>query len=457
MPTLRRIHGLVTGLCLLTSMSCMVGRKHPFLNTVEVPLYQLPSGVLKPSRVISPNGKRVALITKRSEKSSVILDGVEGTEHDGILPRSLQFSENSSHLSYVARDAGQELYVIDGHSSSRYQHVSRVVMGADGAHSAAVVENSSGWLVVRDGIEGSTYGTIESTFSPPLFSPDEKHLLYVAKRNDAWHVVVDGAEGAGYETIGIRPSFSSSGSVVYVGRREGRAHLVRDGVEIAAAQAIENPTWSPDSRIAYAEFDGSVWRVVVGDKRSRPYESVDASSISFSSDGKRMGFIAARGNHALAVIDDVDGKEYDVIAWLTFSPDGKHAAYGANDHGKQVVVLDDNPGRRYKSVESIMFSPGSKHLAYIAGRGRKQSVVVDDHAGARFTSVGKPIFDQYDRQVSYAAQEKSRWKVVVDGGSGLPVNYPLIPETLVYGTPLELQVLGTRNNQMVVMKVGVPE
>jgi hypothetical protein len=76
-----------------------------------------------------------------------------------------------------------------------------------------------------------------------------------------------------------------------------------------------------------------------------------------------------------AVIDGVEGKEYDDFSGLgydiVFSPDSKRAAYEVRG---SLLVVDD---KEYFQASEPAFGPDSKYVAYIAAKKGKLSIVVD--------------------------------------------------------------------------------
>ena len=91
--------------------------------------------------------------------------------------------------------------------------------------------------------------------------------------------------------------------------------------------------------------------------------------LNFSPDGKRVGCVAERGGKLRAVVDGVEGKEYDLgldenenpldfSFWLEFSPDSKRVAYTVAEQTdrKFLVVLDGREGKRYDRVDWPTFA-----------------------------------------------------------------------------------------------------
>ena len=178
--------------------------------------------------------------------------------------------------------------------------------------------------------------------------------------------------------------------------------------------------------------------------RAAPSALPDFSvGITFSPDGKRVAYIAKRGDKELMVIDGVAGPEYDEVGRAqggggtggyqytrlepAFSNDGRHVAYRAGRGGKWFIVADGVESAAYDYIEGYdpTYSGDGLHLAYAARRGGKWFAVVDGiegkeydellSRGLRFSSDGKHL--------SYAARLGDKWFAVRDGVEGKAYDY----------------------------------
>jgi len=85
----------------------------------------------------------------------------------------------------------------------------------------------------------------------------------------------------------------------------------------------------------------------------------------------------------VAVVDSMEGPEYDAIGPIVFSGNSKRYAYTAKrlESGKRaVVVIIDGPRGEWlrRRGEKVTFSPNGKHVAFQAGKGTKSGLVVVD-------------------------------------------------------------------------------
>jgi len=135
---------------------------------------------------------------------------------------------------------------------------------------------------------------------------------------------------------------------------------------------------------AYAVTRDGKMRVIHDGKEEPEYDLAGAwGHIAFSPDGKRLAYIAKRGENGFIVCDGVEGPAYDGVYNPEFSPDGKRLAYIARRAKEYFVVCD---AREWKDVRP-RFSPDGKHLYGMGGRGKKSFVAIDDKAGALHDSI----------------------------------------------------------------------
>jgi hypothetical protein len=156
------------------------------------------------------------------------------------------------------------------------------------------------------------------------------------------------------------------------------------------------------------------------------------SEPCFSSDGKRMAYVARRGLKVLAVVDGVEGKEYDhddtmmdkirLTYDIRFSPDSQHVAYVAKEGGKQFLVLDGVEGKAYDQIwwYKSPFSPDSRRTAYLAWAGGKEYVVVDGQEGKAYRDAYGLVWSPDSKQIAFKTGTEKGECVVVDGAEGRP-------------------------------------
>lgn len=92
----------------------------------------------------------------------------------------------------------------------------------------------------------------------------------------------------------------------------------------------------------------------------------DIYSLTTDASFKRLAYVVKRDGKELAVVNGVEGKEYDKVAEkneMYFSPDGKRLAYVAKRGEKKLAVVDGVEGKEYDYIYDLfnpVFSPDSQ-------------------------------------------------------------------------------------------------
>lgn len=199
--------------------------------------------------------------------------------------------------------------------------------------------------------------------------------------------------------------------------------------EIEYSRVISND----DKHIAYSVKTGDGEFVMVDGVAGKTYTSIPrhplteagiTEQIKFSPDGRRVAYVAQRGEKFLVVVDDKEGPEYDRIrvGAPDFSPDSRRVAYFAERGGKTFAVVDGKESKPFDSTSSNapIFSPDSRHVIYLAGHGKQTHVVTDDVEIVQPEYVGEPEFSKTGKRMAYVLAHKDQWQVVTDGKAGKP-------------------------------------
>jgi Tol biopolymer transport system component len=190
-------------------------------------------------------------------------------------------------------------------------------------------------------------------------------------------------------------------------------------------------------RLAYVVKRNGKELAVVDNVEGKEYDKVaEKNEMYFSPDGKRLAFVARHQNKKLVVVDGAEEKEYDEIHDLfnpVFSPDSTKLAYIASTFDpikqrlglwyiKDFVVVNGVEGQPYQMVEGILFSPDSKKLAYYADKtwNRGTCIVVNGVEGPQYSGISGAVFSPDSRRLAYAAFKwhPDRSLAVIDGKDG---------------------------------------
>ena len=426
----------------------------------------------------SPDLRHVVYTKTADRKTSLVVDGQEGKQYDGIF--SVTFSPDGRRFAYIATKDGKSFTVLEDQEGPQFDMVDFLTFSSDGKRFAyrARTLGAVNQFVILDGAEGKQYYSTGGL----IFSPDNKHYAYDADpfAGGAKVMVFDGKEGKPFQSITFPVFSQDSQHFAYVAKEAGKVFSVVDDKEGKKFEGSD--FWllslSPDGRrLAYfvlVETAGKwKWFVVVDEQEGKKYEisradeSLLAASLLFSPDSKRVAYSGKVNTPEgrakwLVAVDDQDGKQYDSVARIVFSPDSKRVAYAARAGRKGMVVVDGVEGRQYDRIGSITFSPDSKHIAYVAGMARGPAeeeyfVVVDgverkrydDIAGYRqeyglLVNFNQLIFDTPDK-FHYIARKGNKLLLVQEKIAALMgngyfgdqsvrttnVSYPISPKILI--------------------------
>ena len=184
----------------------------------------------------SPDSYHLAYIKSAGKELSVVLDGQEVGECDGVGPDGLIFSPDSKHLAYAAQKGGKWMVVVDGMEDVGYDKIGEhsLVFSSDGKRVAYWAVKDEKRLVVVDGRASSEFDGLPYDFPSdlltPVFSPDGKRVAYVAQKGGKWMVVVDGKAGTEYDRILSSPLFSRDGKrMAYLAQKGEKWVMVLNG------------------------------------------------------------------------------------------------------------------------------------------------------------------------------------------------------------------------------------
>jgi hypothetical protein len=187
----------------------------------------------------SPQGGRLSYGAQRKEQRFAVIDGKPGKAVPLLFLNRLLLSDDGKRVLYMVNRAkdGPTLIVVDGVEGPQHEGIvgSTCRFSADGKRTGYVATRTDKRLLVVDGVAGSEYDDIRG----PWFSPDGACVASLAKRAGQWHVVVNGTETQGYDRFPDldRLVFDGPAKLHTIGVRNGTFSRVE--VRIAAAAGIK--------------------------------------------------------------------------------------------------------------------------------------------------------------------------------------------------------------------------
>jgi hypothetical protein len=349
----------------------------------------------------NPNGKEVAYVVKKNNKSSVYINNTPRAWYDSIEGGA--YSSGGEHYYYSAKNGKDSFIVLDGKELKHYYQNAYIndyesAIGSTGIVAYVVNYYGTTTMVFNEHV-GNSY---DSIFDSKI-SPDGQSVVYYGC-NDDLHVVSD-INPSGYCQFVTQNAGGSS--------NEAWGLMYSYGVRDAIYKAQEQ--YSPDGKIlAYTNDLG----VMVGGIQLYPpggATHTNIESLIFSPDSKHLAYVAQDCGNVICTTDggDVTGGKwyvvmdnstttnstYDEIGNLVFNNEDNVAYFARSGstwslviNGKTVTqVPSDNNGKN--SLFGPVFSADDSHYLYTyMDTGSKNVLIEDGNEVARADNIVLPQF-----------------------------------------------------------------
>lgn len=366
-------------------------------NGVEGKKYDEIKRMTERPSFIEVNGK-IAYVARERVGAKWTDIMVLGDKELGKYNSINSFVNVNGKLAYVAGISYSQKVIFDGKELKYEPDSGLVSVGDKVAFLAVKPEKYYGLqtfqIALGDQIIGSEYQTVSD------LADIGGKLAYIATKKDVWPpkkvLVIDGVEIPFDVSISYLANLMDiGGKVAYVGNDKGPPEYTLYNQEIVDGRTIKWPSFPdadkygpflffdgrrgkvyPGSEIrniidvngkpAFEVFkssndEGARVNVVVYDnKESNPeYESWGPVNV-----GGKIAFTTKKNGKYVAVLDWVEGKEYDEI--FDMKNIGGHLAYTASDKDGMFVVFDGKEGKHYKNIASGSLIDINGKLAYMA-------------------------------------------------------------------------------------------
>jgi Tol biopolymer transport system component len=418
----------------------------------------------------SPAADRVAYVTIKLRKKTVVLDDKPGQTFDEVRTLgdkgAVLFSANGKHITYVARLGQSWSLVLDTTSGPALQSIDSTprfsddgsavacIGTRDAKHVLVILNPNGGEPVIRDLPDLG-----DRDADAVVLSADLKHVAHIAASGDgSVAVMVDGKASEKFSAA-EKPVFSADGKrcgFLAKGATNGNGDLeewiVVDGNKAGPFHDLSSFTFSPDSQ-HYAAIRGATGGggpvmpampgstvadkagvIVDGKLIAGSYDAVNAPLV-FSPDGQRLAFATDTSAGRAWIVDGQPQPPFQNVHALKFSADSRHFAYGAESAAGDIVVLDGKPGPTVRDVANdfaLTFSPDSNHLAYVGvdAQGAKVPMLDGNAIGSpsrssspvlAFSPDSKHLVSEEAKKLSIDGIEVKQpflvaWPVVFDSG-----------------------------------------
>lgn len=352
--------------------------------------------------VFSPDGQRYAFAVSESGKRGkkdcrVISDGKKGRKYHSIIGLPPEFSPDSKHLVYFAREDEDWYGIIDEERGPAFRQTGYgPQFSPDGSQWAYVgMQRDEQFLVVNGKLLGPYEEVVDVTYSPTT-----NDLAYILKYKDSSRVYLNHRPyGPGYR-VARSPTFSPDGSRfgfwVMDGSRD--QFVVVDSVKrrVFPGMSVSTPWFSDDSRhfIYDVATDESLTerQLVVDDSIIGHMNGMfDVLETRFSPDGSRFGFGWDVDDTEMRGV--VDGAEFVCRPYcgpIVFSPDSKNYSVVAlmGSEEASMMIVNGKEFTRYTIYYSgQQFTPDSRNLGFVAKFQGKQFVVIGEQELTKYDGV----------------------------------------------------------------------
>lgn len=173
---------------------------------------------------LSDDGKSLAFLAWRDEKTFLVKDGVEKATPPYDTAFDLEVSSNG-HVMYTCLVEGKVLAFLDGRRLGKgYGGIHTITFSPDGLNVTYAVESGAKNAIVVNGVEGPLLDKVVS----PHFSPDGTRIFYRARNNGERFVVEADLQG---RTTREHPHYESVWDLVFSPDGRSVGYGVKTGQE----------------------------------------------------------------------------------------------------------------------------------------------------------------------------------------------------------------------------------
>jgi hypothetical protein len=179
---------------------------------------------------------------------------------------------------------------------------------------------------------------------------------------------------------------------------------------------------TPTGKLWFGARESSHVFISYEGQKGRAYDRIDWRSVSISSDGSKIAYVAAQKGRLRVAVNSTEGKAYDGIGLPFFGSDGRTIIYPAFEGerfgpAKWFVVTGTQEGRKYDCdyLGWVKQSANGAKLAYAVYDDGKAFVVENERAGTKYDDVGWLEFIPNSARLVHTAKAHGRYFVVRDG------------------------------------------
>ncbi len=169
----------------------------------------------------------------------------------------------------------------------------------------------------------------------------------------------------------------------------------------------------------------------------------------FSSDGKKVLWVADKGGQEFILLNELRSEGYDAVSNCQFNNSGSHFSCVATKDKKKIVIFDTNPGKQYDSlIKEPFFSADGEGLIYAATLGANKFLVLDgEESPIPYDSIGELVISPDFSRLAYIGTRGKDKFLVINGEEkkieGIPYSDPVFISNnkIGYGVRLDNDLL----------------
>jgi hypothetical protein len=162
--------------------------------------------------------------------------------------------------------------------------------------------------------------------------------------------------------------------------------------------------------------------MVVDGVAQRPFENIDAASVTFSPDGRRVAYVAEDGPCLRAVVDAESGGCRGRVVGLALgnAPERDVTVVAEADGSDARVLRGDETIFRLPYASELAVDRNVDHWAVVSDSANGPRVVADGQEQESFDAIDRMVWAPEGSEVAYAARRRQAWYVVTGGRRSEP-------------------------------------
>lgn len=250
-------------------------------------------------------------------------------------------------------------------------------------------------------------------------SPDRLHRVEVIEKAKRQQLKLDATLSQPYLGVALKTIVFSEDSqrFAYAAETDVGWIVTVDGIHSRPWTGVGEVLFGPKQELAYVAADSEGWRVILESTLSAPFEAVMQGSLTFSSKGCRLAFVAVEGDKFRVVVDGEPNSLYDAIGMLQFGSEGQRLAYIARVGEQQYLALDNQLLGPFALIADFTLGPNDR-LGMLVRDNDGWRAIIDGQKGEVFDNLGRIQFSP-GGQYAYAAERDGNWFIIRDGMRGL--------------------------------------